>query len=183
MSQEMRQEEAVLYAMLRPWQRLFWIQDSLDMERGSGQQRETARLSLPIPKSKRVKQSSEPKPNKKRSASSQMTVQSPSRRDSQHFPSQTFDALGDAGITRYSFVSMDPTSTTTSPMLPPPNLVWPPTASHARDGTSTRHNKRVRRHSLRPLQVPAYQTVRGLEGLPMSIGSGGKVEASLVPID
>lgn len=53
-------------------------------------------------------------------------------------------------------------------MLPPPNLVWPPTVSHAHDGTSTRHNKRVRRHSLRPLQVPAYQTVRGLEGLPMS---------------
>lgn len=126
-------------------------------------------LSLPIAKSKKVEQSSEPKSSKKRSASSQMTEQSPSRRDSQHPPSgQPFSTGGNAGTTRYSFISMDPTSTTTSPMLPPPNLVWPPTASHTQDGTSTRHNKRVRRHSLRPLQVPAYQTARGLEGLPMS---------------
>lgn len=94
-----------------------------------------------------------------------MTEQTPSRPDAHHTPT---NQLGDAGTTRYSFISMDPTSTTTSPMLPPPNLVWPPTVSHTQDGTATRHAKRVRRHSLRPLQVPGYQTVRGLEGLPMS---------------
>lgn len=45
-SKEMRQEEAVLYAMLGPWERLLGIQDSLDVERGSRQQRETARIVL-----------------------------------------------------------------------------------------------------------------------------------------
>ena len=42
----MRQEEAVLHAMLGIWQRLLGIQNSLDMERGSGQQRKTARIVL-----------------------------------------------------------------------------------------------------------------------------------------
>lgn len=42
----MRPEEAVLHAMPRPWQGLLWIQNRLDMECGSGQQREAARTVL-----------------------------------------------------------------------------------------------------------------------------------------
>lgn len=126
-------------------------------------------LSLPIAKSKKVEQDPEPKPTKKRSASGEMVdPHSPRHESQQTRTSQPFNSgVNDAGTTRYSFISMDPASSTASPMLPPPNLVWPqPLPSH--DGSATRHHKRVRRHSLRPLQVPAYQTARGLGGLPMS---------------
>lgn len=126
-------------------------------------------LSLPIAKSQKVEPNLEPKSTKKRSASGEMAaLHSPCHESQQTQADRSFPSGGNQpGTTRYSFISMDPASSTTSPMLPPANLVWPqPFSSH--DSSGTRHHKRVRRHSLRPLHVPAYQTARGLGELPMS---------------
>ena len=45
-AQEVRQEEAVLHPMSGVRQRLLWVQDCLDLEHWSGQQREIARIVL-----------------------------------------------------------------------------------------------------------------------------------------
>ncbi|KAL8931139.1 MAG: hypothetical protein Q9208_000243 [Pyrenodesmia sp. 3 TL-2023] len=63
---------------------------------------------------------------------------------------------------------MDPTSSSTSPMRPPPSADWRISESEAKLQQNRRSVKRARRHSLQPLQVPAVDSFRGSAGVPMT---------------
>ena len=125
-------------------------------------------LSLPIAESKKVAQDSDIKLNKKRSSSSPSKEPSSSRHESQYSPiNHRLDILADANPTRYNFVNLNPSSTATSSMLPPSNIEWHP-VSQAQDSYSRRVHKRMRRHSLKPLQVPTFHSIQDFEGHPLS---------------
>lgn len=125
-------------------------------------------LSLPIAESKKVLQQSDAKPNKKKNSSKQLKEHSASHRESQYPPtSQPGNPLTDARTTKYNFINLDPSLTTSSSMLPPPDIEWRPIPSF-QGGYSRQAHKRFRRHSLKPIQVPALHSTRDFEGLPMS---------------
>lgn len=125
-------------------------------------------LSLPIAESKKVAQDSDSKPSKKRNYSSPPKEPSASTHESQYSSTaRPLNVLPDAKTTRYNFINMDPSSTATSSMLPPPDFEWHQIPK-IQDGYSRRVHKRLRRHALKPLQVPALHSVRDFEGLPMS---------------
>ncbi|KAL8756217.1 MAG: hypothetical protein Q9184_004573 [Pyrenodesmia sp. 2 TL-2023] len=63
---------------------------------------------------------------------------------------------------------MDPTSSSTSPMRPPPSADWRTPESEAKLQQNRRSVKRPRRHSLQPLQVPAFDSFRGSADVPMT---------------
>lgn len=139
-------------------------------------------LSLPIAKSKKVDPDPDAKPTKKRSTSSpsKRTVSNPSQWRLQNPPqTETLSTSNGPGPTAPD-VSMMSSASGTSPMLPPSNLTWPRTIHSAHHSTA-RNLKRVRSHSLRPLDVSTYRTTRGpgLERMPMSAHAlGGYADPS-----
>ena len=138
-------------------------------------------LALPIAKSKKVDPDPDAKPTKKRSTSnpSKKTGPSASQWPLQNPPpTETLPTIKGPVATTPD-VMMDGASGT-SPMLPPSNLTWPRSLQRSHHST-TRHLKRVRSQSLRPLDVPTYRATRGhgLEGMPMSAHAlGGYADPS-----
>lgn len=139
-------------------------------------------LSLPIAKSKKVDPDPDAKPTKKRSTSSpsKRTGLNPSQWRLQNPPpTETLSTSNMPGASAPDVAMMGDASGT-SPMLPPSNLTWPRTIQSSHHSTA-RNLKRVRSHSLRPLDVPTYRTTRGLglEGMPMSAHAlGGYADPS-----
>ena len=139
-------------------------------------------LSLPIAKSKKVDPDPDAKPTKKRSTSnsSKKTGPNPSQWRLQNLPpTETSSSSNGPGATAPD-VAMMGGAAGSSPMLPPSNLTWPRTIQSSHHSTA-RNLKRVRSHSLRPLDVPTYRTTRGLglEGMPMSAHAlGGYADPS-----
>ncbi|KAI4180592.1 MAG: hypothetical protein LQ348_005175 [Seirophora lacunosa] len=133
-------------------------------------------LSLPIAKSNKVAIDNDVKPeSKKRSASTQLTKLGLTRSESQQAAGvQTFASSdvgstpSSAGATTFNFVNMDPTSSSTSPMRPPPSTDWRASESEPKLQQNRRNIKRPRRHSLQPLHVPTFGSFRGSAGVPMT---------------
>ena len=136
-------------------------------------------LSLPIPKSKRAAQSMDEEDDKKTNGPKKLAKLGPTRRASDllngaHLRSPTsLTSPGSAATsTTYNFVSMDPNSsastTSPSPMLPPPNFEWraPSSLFQGRDPLQAR--KRPRRHTLQPLSVPTIHPTRDYGVMPMT---------------
>ena len=127
-------------------------------------------LALPIPKSRKVDPVEQTKGEKKKSTTN---AQSKSRRNtmdsikkepnSSHRSSTASASSSRASISStFDFVNVGPSAPSTSsilPPLPPPNFQWPQTQLSSR-GNILREQpypnaKRLRRHSLEPLHVPA----------------------------
>ena len=74
--------------------------------------------------------------------------------------------------TTYNFVSMDPNSsastTSPSPMLPPPNFEWRTPSSLFQGRGPREARKRPRRHTLQPLSVPTIHPTRDYGVMPMT---------------
>ena len=136
-------------------------------------------LSLPIPKSKRAAQSMDEEDDKKAIGPKKLAKLGPTRRtsdalDGAYLRSPTSaTTTGTTGTsTSYNFVNMDPNSsastTSPSPMLPPPSFDWraPSSLFHGRDSRQAR--KRPRRHTLQPLSVPTMHPTRDYGVMPMT---------------
>ena len=136
-------------------------------------------LSLPIPKSKRAAQSIDEEDDKKANGSKKLAKLGPTRRVSDSLDSAqlrsptTATTTSSAGTsTTYNFVNMDPNSsastTSPSPMLPPPSSDWrvPSSLFQARDSQQVR--KKARRHTLQPLSVPTIHPTRDYGVMPMT---------------
>ncbi|KAL8664965.1 MAG: hypothetical protein Q9202_002675 [Teloschistes flavicans] len=114
-------------------------------------------LSLPVAKSKKVTADSDVKTeSNKKSAAPQLTKLGPVRTESH------------ARTTTFNFVNIDPTSSVTSPMRPPPSADWRTPASEAKVQPNRPNMKRARRHSLQPLQVSPLGSFKDLGGVPMT---------------
>ncbi|KAL8827733.1 MAG: hypothetical protein Q9170_006894 [Blastenia crenularia] len=133
-------------------------------------------LSLPIAKSNKVVGDSDAKPeSKKRSASTQLTKLGPTRTESHQASSTQPIGSSNSGSdpssarsTTFNFISMDPTSSATPPMRPPPSADWRRSETEAKLPQNRPSIKRARRHSLQPLHVPAFESFRGSAGVPMT---------------
>ncbi|KAL9017732.1 MAG: hypothetical protein Q9185_004956 [Variospora sp. 1 TL-2023] len=133
-------------------------------------------LSLPIAKSNKVAKDTDVKPEgKKWSASNQLTKLGLTRTGSQQ--ASCMQTLGSSGVasrpssaraTTFNFVSMDPKSSTASPMCPPPSADWRASISEPKLQQNRRNLKRPRRHSLQPLHVPTFGSFRGSAGMPLT---------------
>ncbi|KAL9597928.1 MAG: hypothetical protein Q9219_004818 [cf. Caloplaca sp. 3 TL-2023] len=138
-------------------------------------------LSLPIARSNKVAGEGEAKAEgRKRSASTQLTKLGPTRTDSHQASrlqtvgsSNPGSTPSSATTTTFNFVNMDPTSSVTSPMRPPPSADWRKPDSEVKSRQNRSQLKRARRHSLQPLQVPAYDSFRGSAGVPMTASAVG----------
>ncbi|KAL8905632.1 MAG: hypothetical protein Q9207_002505 [Kuettlingeria erythrocarpa] len=138
-------------------------------------------LSLPIAKSPKTAADGDVKPeSKKRGASTQLTELGPTNSESEQTTSvQAFSSPNpsstptSARATTFNFVNMDPTSSSTSPMRPPPSADWRTSEPETKLQQNHRSVKRARRHSLQPLQVPAFDSFRGSAGVPMTAGVVG----------
>ncbi|KAI4249503.1 MAG: hypothetical protein LQ352_005606 [Teloschistes flavicans] len=133
-------------------------------------------LSLPVAKSKKVTADSDVKTeSNKKSAAPQLTKLGPVRTESQlvsGLPTSTCSNAGStpssARTTTFNFVNIDPTSSVTSPMRPPPSADWRTPASEAKIQPNRPNMKRARRHSLQPLQVSPLGSFKDLGGVPMT---------------
>ena len=136
-------------------------------------------LSLPIPKSKRAAQSMDEEDDKKTNSPKKLAKLGPTRRvsdsiDSAHVRSPTSAApTGSTGTsTTYNFVNMDPNSsastTSPSPMLPPPSFEWRAPSSLFQGRDSQQARKKARRHTLQPLFVPTIHPTRDYGVMPMT---------------
>ncbi|KAI4174415.1 MAG: hypothetical protein LQ343_002352 [Gyalolechia ehrenbergii] len=135
-------------------------------------------LSLPIAKSNKATGDGDATPeSRKRSASTQLTKLGPTRTELQHAPciqaagsSNPGSTPGSAKTTTFNFVNMDPTSSVTSPMRPPPSADWRKSEPEAKPQTHQHRpsTKRARRHSLQPLHVPAFDSLRGSTAVPLT---------------
>ncbi|KAL8935720.1 MAG: hypothetical protein Q9216_005290 [Gyalolechia sp. 2 TL-2023] len=133
-------------------------------------------LSLPIAKSNKIAGESDATPeSRKRSASTQLTKLGPTRTELQHPPfiqaagsSNPGSTPGSAKTTTFNFVNMDPTSSVTSPMRPPPSADWRKSEPEAKPQRNRPSTKRARRHSLQPLHVPAFDSLRGSPAVPLT---------------
>ena len=136
-------------------------------------------LSLPIPKSKRAAQSIDEEDDKKANAPKKLAKLGPTRRESDSLdtaqlrsPTSATTTSSTGTSTTYNFVNMDPNSsastTSPSPMLPPPSSDWrvPSSLFQARDSQQIR--KKPRRHTLQPLSVPTIHPTRDYGVMPMT---------------
>lgn len=136
-------------------------------------------LSLPIPKSKRAAQSIDEEDDKKANGPKKLAKLGPTRRASDSLegaqlrsPTSATTTGSTGTSTTYNFVNMDPNSsastTSPSPMLPPPSFEWraPSSLSLGRDSQKAR--KRPRRHTLQPLSVPTMHPTRDYGVMPMT---------------
>ncbi|KAL8689380.1 MAG: hypothetical protein Q9218_004942, partial [Villophora microphyllina] len=138
-------------------------------------------LSLPVAKSKKVTADSDVKTeSRKRSAVPQLTKLGPTRTESQHVSAvstfttpNTGSTPSSARTTTFNFVNIDPTSSATSPMRPPPSADWRTSASEVKIQPNRPSMRRARRHSLQPLQVSPLNSFRDLGGVPMTAGVMG----------
>ena len=132
-------------------------------------------LAMPIAESKKAEQGTDTKTeNSKKRSYSELSKhgptcdmqQSPTNKGSFCSPSAPTTRTNHA-TTTFGFVNMEHNSALTSPMLPPPNLQW---RAHPRSGSdaTTRPSKRLRRHSLEPLQVTAGHAYRDFGAMPMT---------------
>lgn len=132
-------------------------------------------LAMPIAESKKAEggidtktESSKKRPHSELSErdSTRETPQSPTSKGSSCPTSASTTGMNHA-TTTYGFVNMEHNSSLTSPMLPPPNLQW---RTHARSGSDapSRPSKRLRRHSLEPLQVASGYACRDFGAMPMT---------------
>ncbi|KAL9133336.1 MAG: hypothetical protein Q9175_005485 [Cornicularia normoerica] len=136
-------------------------------------------LSLPIPKSKRAAQSMDEEDEKKTNGPKKLAKLGSTRRasdsmDGAHSRSPTSaPTTGSTGTsTTYNFVNMDPHSsastTSPSPMLPPPSFEWRAPSSLSNDRDTQQARKRPRRHTLQPLCVPTIHPTRDYGVMPMT---------------
>lgn len=138
-------------------------------------------LSLPVAKSKKVTADSDVKTeSRKKSALPQLTKLGPTRTESQQASgaqtcgsSNPGSTPSSASTTTFNFVNIDPASSVTSPMRPPPSADWRTSASQVKTHQSRPSIKRARRHSLQPLQVSPLSSFRDLGGVPMTAGVVG----------
>lgn len=136
-------------------------------------------LSLPIATSKRAadviddaatKASEPPRKLSKSSPSRNSSISSESSQPRKTAGSRA-ESSPNATSTTYDFVNIDPTaasSSVTSPMLPPPNFDWQPGTSSAQGRSSRLPQKKQRRHSLQPLQMPTSHPSRDYGVMPMT---------------
>ena len=150
-------------------------------------------LSLPIVSSKKVTQSGDDQDDKRESPPRKLAKLGPKRRASDpksasHLtvPTSAATTSGATTHTNYGFVNMDPTSapsSMTSPMYRPSNFAWrqPPSLSQARGIRLA--DKKPRRHTLQPLQVPTIHPTRDYGVVPMTAsivgGYGGQHDFGL----
>ena len=136
-------------------------------------------LSLPIPKSKRAAQSMDEEDDKKTSGPKKLAKLGPTRRASDSLDGAQMrtptsaTTIGSTGTsTTYNFVNMDPNSsastTSPSPMLPPPSFEWRAPSSLFQGRASQQPRKRPRRHTLQPLSVPTIHPTRDYGVMPMT---------------
>ena len=152
-------------------------------------------LSLPIASSKKASSNGDDGEEKRESSPRKLAKLGPARRASDSKSSGQPRASTSAATTNsaatptnYGFVNMDPTSapsSTSSPMYPPPNLAWrQPTFLSQTKGTRLL-NKKPRRHTLQPLQVPSMHPSRDYGVMPMTAsivgGYGGQHNLGLSP--
>ncbi|KAL8672786.1 MAG: hypothetical protein Q9168_002780 [Polycauliona sp. 1 TL-2023] len=139
-------------------------------------------LSLPVAKSKKVEADSDVKTeSREKTAVPRLSKLGPTRSDSQQAAQvQTVgfanpgSAPSSATTTTFSFVNIDPTSSSaTSPMRPPPSADWRISPADTKAQQGHRGTKRARRHSLQPLHVPSFHSFRDLGGVPMTAGAIG----------
>ena len=137
-------------------------------------------LSLPIASSKKAAQSGDDEDEKPESPPRKVSKLGSSRRPSDPKsssqlggpPTSAATTGSTASPTNYGFVNMDPTSvapsSTSTPMYPPPNFEWrqPTSLSQSRGMRFT--NRKSRRHTLQPLQVPAMHPARDYGVMPMT---------------
>lgn len=128
-------------------------------------------LALPIAKSKKAEQDTETKPDsgRKRSFGEMSKLGPMPGIDGQAsgYSSKTASAV--STNTTFDFVHTEPNVSNPSPMLPPPNLQWrAPHEFASRAGIPSRPTKRMRSHSLEPLQVAPAQALRDTGALPMT---------------
>ena len=149
---------------------------------GSASRGKLRGLSLPIASSKRAAQSSPEDDEKTASAPRKLaklgsTRSVPDSRSTDQFrpssrptSSRGIIPSNSATPTTYGFVNMDPTtgSSTTSPMLPPPSFEWRNPTSLSQNRSSRHVQKKLRRHTLEPLQVQQMHPARDYGVMPMT---------------
>lgn len=132
-------------------------------------------LALPIAKSKKAEQDTDSKPGRtsRKRSFGEVSKLGPTRK--RHSTSEGQQAV-DAGpvsagstTTTFDFVNMDHNASNPSPMLPPPNLQL----RKRRAETLSRPAKRMRSHSLEPLQVAPAQALRDVGTMPMTANALG----------
>lgn len=137
-------------------------------------------LALPIAKSRKVDQEVENKGEKKQSKE---IKKEPVRRQSQPVSSTSGapdnlstsaskEMLGNAANVSYGFVNMDTSSSTDSPLMPPPSFGWRISLSqgqmqYPQPLRRSSPKRRLRRPSLQPLRVPAPHMFVDM-GMPLS---------------
>ncbi|CAF9930267.1 MAG: hypothetical protein ALECFALPRED_004566 [Alectoria fallacina] len=136
-------------------------------------------LSLPIPKSKRAAQSMDEEDDKKTNGPKKLAKLGPTRRATDSLnnaqlrsPTSAPTTGSTVTSTTYNFVNMDPNSsastTSPSPMLPPPSFEWRAPSSLFQGRDSQQVRKRPRRHTLQPLSVPTMHPTRDYGVMPMT---------------
>lgn len=125
-------------------------------------------LALPIATSEKVSRRSIARGRKRRTSTSQSLELA--LEGSNFLPTSPIlpsFAVATCGTRQYSFVNMDPKHSVTSPTAAPPTIRCH-SAPQSTTYISPRVRKRVRRHSLKALLVPALNQIRGLEDVPTS---------------
>ena len=137
-------------------------------------------LSLPIASSKKAAQSGDNEEDKHESPPRKMSKLSSSRRasdpksssKSSGSPTSAASTNSAAAPTNYDFVNINPMSATqsssSSPMYPPPNPEWRQPTSLSQSRGMRFIDRKPRRHTLQPLQVPAMHPVRDYGVMPMT---------------
>lgn len=132
-------------------------------------------LALPIAESRKADQGTDTRTesSKKRRHSElselgppRDTLQSPTSNGAFCASSAPLNGANHA-TTSYDFVNMEHSSSLTSPMLPPPNLQWR-TLARTGGNAPTKPSKRLRSHSLEPLQVAPGHAFRDFGAMPMT---------------
>ena len=133
-------------------------------------------LALPIAKSKKAEPDTDaqPKSGRKRSfgevskiGPTKNSLETSIDRGNSRCLSKA--ASADSTTTTFDFIHAEPNPSNPSPMLPPPNLQWrDPHRNGSRGGMPSRPTKRMRSHSLEPLQVAPAQALRDIGVMPMT---------------
>jgi len=138
-------------------------------------------LALPIANSKKAEQETGKKAENSRKRSlGELSKLGPNRdslqstTNSRGTGSRSGPASAGSATTTFDFVNSDHNNANPSPMLPPPNLQWRAPGGHgSRPQMPGRPSKRMRSHSLEPLQVAPAEQLGALRDLPLTANAVG----------
>lgn len=141
-------------------------------------------LALPIADSRKAEQDTDKKleNSRKRSLNEFSKLgpdrdSPPSTTNIRAFESRSGSASAGSTAASFDFVNSDHNTATPSPMLPPPNLRWRAPGGHgSRAQPAGRPSKRIRSHSLEPLQVAPAQQLGALRNLPLTANAVGRFQ-------